>query len=259
MKNHEILETLGKSIKTQTLYNPNYTQGGPFTHSVIFSNDPYPTTIFGNELCFLVEIAFKSFESKVVFSVGSKDQIASIKEETDKIEFKNKSLPVFMRPSFPHQLVLKEVLVKLGSLTELFNHLDQDQLISLYVYKNGVQLFVHAHNPEQLTKSVSSLHMLVSQLPRESTEIADLTKLPIKFHPLIPLITELGIEDDEGRSKKIATLPEGRKKEIYILMEPYFTQINEYLNSYIEPLPDECLKLQRTVEAVSEIKMLINQ
>lgn len=84
--------------------------------------------------------------------------------------------------------------------------------------------------------------------------MVDLTKLPVEFHPLIPLIQKFSISDDVLRDEKLSKTSAEEKEELCRAVKPLLQKIDKYLDSFGDGLlSEEAAALMYLAEAVAEI------
>jgi hypothetical protein len=110
----------------------------------------------------------------------------------------------------------------------------------------------------QVADVLPSLARLASALPRHVEEPLSFADLPDEFHPLIPLIKQWGIADDDVRSKRMEKASRRQLQALVERLSPYFGAINDYLDSFGDRVPASACALGTLAEAACEARLILN-
>ena len=81
--------------------------------------------------------------------------------------------------------------------------------------------------------------------------------IPNNLLPLLPLLKKWAVANDAERGQLIENASELQKKRLIKTVDPYFTQINEFLESFGDhPLSYEATLIGNLAELVSELKLI---
>ena len=86
-----------------------------------------------------------------------------------------------------------------------------------------------------------------------ATEIIESKVVPQEFRHLIPIVQEWGIGDDSIRSKYEEKATPSEKQALYGAVNPYRSQINSWLDTYTNSLPDEAAMFMYALLAMEEM------
>jgi hypothetical protein len=88
--------------------------------------------------------------------------------------------------------------------------------------------------------------------------MVDLSKLPERFAPLLPLIKIWGVTDDTERDELRAASSSTELERIVEKVQPYFEAINLYLDSFGDlPMSEAAIALGALAEFAAETQVLL--
>jgi len=151
------------------------------------------------------------------------------------------------------------VVLKNPAAWELIEDIQLTEREGLHVYSNGVATYVQPGTIERLDGLLISLAKLIRFLPIAGPTEIDLTDLPERFRPLIPLIRGWARSDDLERETKIQRASRDRLKALVRRVEPELHAINAYLGGF-KAVPPECATALGTLaEFAVEAKLYLTR
>lgn len=117
---------------------------------------------------------------------------------------------------------------------------------SLHFYADEVKFYLKTPTIEHVQKVIERTIDLVEKI-EVLEEPLDLTSLPERFHPLIPLIKKWAISDDGDRADLLSNASKVALKKMVEKVSPHFEEIGTYLSSFGEKPPPEAACLLGTL------------
>jgi len=201
------------------------------------------TGAFGNSVvCSFVNN--KAYESSRKLGSNSLCKAIGCKVYIGPIPYAESTLSYLLNPSFQNYVKALQ-LSKRESL-----HID-DGYASLYI-----QRFVC----DDVLKALDIFYQLLALIPSAEKASINYQDLPEGFHKLIPWIKRWGICDDNERSDKISKASSNTLAKLIDVVEPEFSAINTYLDSFQnKPLIEQAILLGALAEGASEAKLLLKK
>jgi hypothetical protein len=132
----------------------------------------------------------------------------------------------------------EEDLIRGAEFTVLLAEFDFRNGGSLHFYRDGVHFYMQGPTAERVQKVIERTVELADKI-EVIEERLDLTLLPERFHPLIPLIKKWAISDDGDREDLLSTASKAALGKMVEKVSPYFEEIGLYLASFGEKSPPE--------------------
>jgi hypothetical protein len=131
---------------------------------------------------------------------------------------------------------------------------------SLHIGNGCASLYIQRFVCDDVLKTLDILYQILALLPSAEEETINYRDLPEEFHKLIPWIKRWGICDDNERSDKIGKASSKVLAKLVDTVEPEFSIINTYLDSFTnKPLPEQAILLGALAESASEAKILLKR
>jgi hypothetical protein len=211
----------------------------------------------------MIFIWVQGFRSPLAFAINREDNISMLKDHCP-FSFGKKQLPIFIDKGILQILqtnieVVRSYLSKVD-IREKIEFLDLQSNESIHFSGGGIILYYKQRPLHDLLNALDILYFLADRLPRVKSEKVDLSKLPVEFHSLVPLIEKFSISDDDLRNDKLKKTPAEEKKKLHQIVKPVLPRINVYLDSFgNNPLSEEAALLMHLAEAVAELEMTNNK
>lgn len=213
-----------------------------------FRPRPLKITAFGTTLRIILEV--RGFRQRLVFSLNRPE------------DYRRDSVTV---GSIDHLTVLGyrmgDRMLELQTWLEVPHHrallaaLGFSPAEYMHFYENGAWISVF---PERATPDlVTRLQAIVKACPLigESAPTGAVVDLPPSLRPLVPLLSEWAMEDDEERTRKVRHASRVRLRKFRRAVEPLLGEIDEYLRSFgRRPLPLVAIQVGLLAEALAEIR-----
>jgi hypothetical protein len=137
-------------------------------------------------------------------------------------------------------------------------HLSEKE--SLHIGDGYASLYLQRFVCEDVLKALDILYQLLALIPSAEKASINYHDLPEDFHKLIPWIKRWGICDDNERSDKISKASSNALVKLVDAVEPEFSAINTYLDSFQNtPLTEQAILLGALAEGTSEAKLLLKR
>jgi len=131
---------------------------------------------------------------------------------------------------------------------------------SLHIGNGCASLYIQRFICDDVLKTLDILYQLLALLPSAEEETINYRDLPEEFHKLIPLIKRWGICDDNERSEKIGKSSSKALAKLVDAVEPEFSIINKYLDTFNKrPFTEQAILLGALAEGTSEAKILLKR
>ena len=145
-----------------------------------------------------------------------------------------------------------------SSFQEYVKTLRLSQKESLHISNGYVSLYLQRFACEDVLKTLESLYNLLSLLPPANEISPNFDDLPESFNKLIPLIKQWAIADDNDRSGKISRASSATLTRLVASINPDFSAINQYLDSFEnKPLPEHAILLGTLAECATEAQLTL--
>jgi hypothetical protein len=131
---------------------------------------------------------------------------------------------------------------------------------SLHIGNGYASLYIQRFIQDDVFTLLDILYQLLGLLPSAKETSINYQELPEEFHKLIPWIKRWGICDDNERSDKISKASSNALARLVTVLEPEFSVINTYLDSFQnKPLTEQAILLGALAESASEAKLLLKR
>jgi len=131
---------------------------------------------------------------------------------------------------------------------------------SLHIGNGCASLYIQRFLCDEVLNALGIFYQLIALLPSEEEETIYYKELPEELHMLIPWIKRWGISDDNERSNKIGKASSKALAKLVDAVEPEFSIINTYLDSFSnKPLTKQAILLGALAEGASEAKILLRR
>lgn len=121
---------------------------------------------------------------------------------------------------------------------------------SVHVFKDSISVYFRPDSEEVLDSGINSLCEIVGPKVRNTKD--SFRSLPDHFSPLIPLIEKWAEDDDSWREDMLANASPSKAATLIEKVEPFLSQIDEYLNSHHD---EAACALGRLAEVTIEAKL----
>jgi hypothetical protein len=128
----------------------------------------------------------------------------------------------------------------------------------VFVYNNCVFFCVTAQRDFALILDdiIDLINANEKIFKRETKRNISSKKIPDNLKPLVPLLKKYSISDDSDREQLIDGMGEKEKLKLFNSVQPFFEEINIYLDSFKDmPLSEEAMLIGELAELVSELKI----
>lgn len=229
-----------------------------FSKMLKYTREGRKIRILANSTWIQVSV-FGKFPLVDPMSINRQDNILQLREPAGKLVVTRSDFPIFTLRGVLNQHQ-KEVLDNRHFL-EAINTAGLTTRELFELTKGELLVYLVHPSFERLTKWVNGLFELSVQIETPSVEGSiDLSKLPVQFHPLIPLIGKWGIADDLEREEALGSAPARVLTSIVNEVEPYITAIDSYLDSFKVEEPNEAAcALGRLAEFSVEAKLALRR
>ena len=131
---------------------------------------------------------------------------------------------------------------------------------SLHIGNGCANLYIQRFVCDDVLKALDILYQLLALIPSAEEASINYQDLPEDFHKLIPSIKRWGICNDNERSDKIGKASSNALAKLVDAVEPEFSAINTYLDSFQnKPLTEQAILLGALAEGASEAKLLLKR
>jgi hypothetical protein len=237
------------------LWKPIPVEGAPLSKRARFSYRERKIELFSNHTYFYIGIegafAISAFSINLKIRIGYRSVYAS-----------DIQTPHAMLPAFTQDGALSAIHKRVLDRPEFHALLDCAELqkgegvvlsagdIGVYLVKPGLGK----------VRSVVEKAIDLADAEQISDDESDLTQLPSKFHPLIPMIEKWAIADDLERQDLLDAASNAALKKLLAAVEPYLASIDSYLDSFIEPsVADAAAALGCLAETAAEIRQRLSR
>jgi hypothetical protein len=146
------------------------------------------------------------------------------------------------------------------SFQDLVKALHLSKRESLHIGNGHASLYIQRFIYDDVLKLLDFLYQLLNLLPSTEETSFNYQDLPEDFHKLIPWIKRWGICDDDLRSYKISKSSSNALARLVAVVEPEFSAINTYLESFQnKALTEQASLLGALAEGASEAKLLLKR
>lgn len=187
-------------------------------------------------------------------SINREDNIFLLQEKTGELTVDDIAYPIFTAHGF-----LTDGQKELLQSSHLLGVIRCGKMIhpeSLHANKGEMEVYLLGPALDRLSTWVNGLFQLASTMEKPTTKKEiEYEKLPLQFHPLIPLIKNWGISDDLEREQVIENASSRVLAALISEVEPYIDAIDSYISSFKSGHPSEAAcALGRLAECAIEAK-----
>jgi hypothetical protein len=128
---------------------------------------------------------------------------------------------------------------------------------AIHFYRNALVLY--ARNDDVTVELVAVVSAVANALPISKPQPAPKERyadLPVVLRPLIPLVTEWGISDDEERWQKVKRSRRSTREKLINTVKPLLPALNQYLDGFKGHPPIAACELWDVAEAALEAQRL---
>jgi hypothetical protein len=145
-----------------------------------------------------------------------------------------------------------------NSLAILLKKIGLSECESVFLYKNYV--FFSLAAKRDLVSILDDIIDLINAnkkvFKKELLKKISSKRIPENLKPLIPFLKKYSISDDSDREQLIEGMKKSEKIKLINSVQPFFDEINSYLDSFKDiPLNEEAMLLGELAELVSELKI----
>lgn len=227
--------------------------GEPFLRQLRYSHRGHRIRIFANHRFLNVEV-MGSFAIQHL-SINQKNANNPLLKGADTLTIDGKQYSCFTEPgtlSSDHKNLFAKT-----EFTVLMRELGLQTQESIHFAEDSISVYLDQPPLRRVTNAVEGLIGLAESIARHPEEL-DLRILPVRFHPLIPLINKWAIGDDADREDFLETLPRSALESFASEVEPYLRSIDSYLDSFgSQPPSQEATALGRLAECAVEAKQYL--
>jgi hypothetical protein len=126
---------------------------------------------------------------------------------------------------------------------------------SLHFFNNSIALYLVRPPESRVLAAIDSLVNLANKGEIQEVRL-DLTKLPERFHPLVPLVKEWAVDDDSDREQLVSSSSKTGLEVFLKQVEPYIDGINSYVASFGDTPSPEAAALGRLAECALELSSI---
>jgi hypothetical protein len=125
---------------------------------------------------------------------------------------------------------------------------------SLHFTRGEIAFYLKQPTSERVSNAIERMIDIAGML-EIAEEPLNLKLLPVKFHPIIPLIEKWGVADDSDRDDLLNRAPQSALQMLTDEVGPYLEVIDSYLDSFQEgPPTEQAAALARLAECALEAK-----
>ncbi len=268
-----IARILGKGTSSLNLIDPQVARS-PWDWRDSLSNKPRPSDLFSRKLSFkvqkyrvtirvndeyLVSDVTGAFGSKVICSFVNYNIHASSRKLGANSLCRELGCKVYIG-SIPNADSTISFL-RNPSSQDLVKALHLSKRESLHIGNGCASLYIQRFVCDDVLKALDILYKLLDLIPSIEEASINYQDLPEEFHKLIPWIKRWGICDDNERSEKIGKASSNALTKLVDAVEPEFSAISTYLDSFTtaKPLTEQAILLGALAEGASEAKLLLKR
>lgn len=148
-----------------------------------------------------------------------------------------------------------------SSFSNLLRRISLSETESIFLYNNYVFFFLAAERDivSELDGIIDLINANNNIFKRQSIRSISSKGVPESLKPLIPLLKKYSISDDAEREQLIMEMKQKEKVKLINSVQPFFEEINAYLDSFKEnPLSEEAILIGDLAQLVSELKIRNN-
>lgn len=246
----ELARRTGGKIRVQDLFSSNFNQKS-FRVLVIQDFKQYKVQI--HDVGTLCSIEIK-VDTEIAFAINNPDKVLFLKAP-----IRPKSFPYTIYASETKDILENEEFEKaykaLGDLLEKISIAPEE---SVFVAGNviGFALKTSRDLLSVLDDIVDLLERNQDIFKRTVRKIINIKEIPERLRILAPLLKKYSIPDDAEREQLIESLSKKKKMQLIESVDPYMSEINNYLSSFEQqPLSEEATLIGNLAELVTELKI----
>jgi hypothetical protein len=208
--------------------------------------------VFANRQ-FINASAIGSFNVGSILSINKRNAISPMGHAEDRM-IRGRRYPLFTKNG--NLAPEHEVLLAHPALAALIesSFLKTDE--SLHFFDDQIGIYLDKPTLERLRETINRMMTLAAAIQAPEEEM-DLASLPVRFHPLIPLIAKWGVADDHERECFLRGQPQSARRRFVETVAPYLHSIDSYLSSFGERQPsEEAAALGHLAECAVEAQLL---
>jgi hypothetical protein len=171
-----------------------------------------------------------------IFSVNGRNALCRRWISAGDFMIGDRSYPVFTQDGKLSEF--EQSLFRREEFSALIVATDMHDGESLHFSADDVHFYLKTPTVEHVQRAIECAIELADKI-EVLEEPLDLTLLPERFHPLIPLIKKWAISDDGDRDDLLSTASKAALEKMVEKVSPYFEDIGSYLASFGEEPPPE--------------------
>jgi hypothetical protein len=231
--------------------------GYPFSHELRFQHQERRVTLLGNSEYLCIRLDSRR-DFPILCSINQANKVIFMKAAHLHVG-DDERFPVFLQT----RDIASDTLVTLLRSSVLLNAVEQllhDRSESLHIFQRGIALYSKVWAMDELNRAIETLSVLMNTCEAlGAPEVSHFSDLPAKFHDLIPLIERWAESDDAARDAMLDEVSDLELQNLVKIIDPRFEQINEYLNSFVDALPDSATALGALAECATEAQLRLSQ
>jgi hypothetical protein len=267
---NEIAGKYGKRTTSVNLIDPQVGRI-PYDWKDVFSDKDKPIP----PDCFIRKVSYKVDDYKIMLCVNDEYLVARIEGAFDnsvicsfvnnqvhdpgkhasKALCKDYGFEVFVNSSYEESTIS---FLQNPSFKNYINLLRLSPKESLHIGNGWASLYLQRFKCDDVLDTLDILYQLLSLIPPAKETPINFEGLPEKFKTLLPGIKRWAIPDDNDRSEKLAKASSKTLTQLVKTVSPYFTEINQYLDSFgNRPLPEHAILLGTLAECATEAQLIL--
>jgi hypothetical protein len=195
-----------------------------------------------------------AFDNSVICSFVN-NQVFDSKKSASEAVCKEYGFKVFVNSSYEESTIS---FLQNPSFKNYINLLRLSPKESLHIGEGWASLYLQRFKCKDVLYTLDTLYQLLSLIPPAKDTPINFEGLPEKFKTLIPGIKRWAVPDDNNRSEKLAKASSKTLTRLVNTVSPYFTKINQYLDSFENrPLPEHAIYLGTLAECATEAQLIL--
>jgi hypothetical protein len=243
------------TVSETTRWKPVPLRGHPFTQQLRAEYKDYLIDLMANAqgVCCSVKGGF----DVGVFSVNHPNLVYPVKPTTLRIAG-DARWPVFTNPHTGKQAESLRLFLEHPTLHESVQQLIVAESDSLHFFAGCVTLYFRPNSTSELKAALDCLVGLARLFAPASIQW-NLEALPPSLRALTPIIQKWAIGDDSERADLLDESPPSELGELVRAVDAHLSEIDRYLDSVGEAMPEAALALQTLEKCAAEARLILKQ